>query len=64
MFSSNKIKLEPTLYKTAAQHAKQLGYPSLDDFVSHLLARELKPPPPNNTRDSVLQKMKGLGYLQ
>jgi hypothetical protein len=64
MFFANKIKVDPTLHKSASRRATELGYPSLDDFVAHLLERELKSAADQTTRDRVLQKMKGLGYLQ
>jgi len=42
MFNKNKIKLDPQLHDTAARRAADLGYSTLDDFVAHLLERELK----------------------
>jgi len=64
MFNKNKIKLDPQLHDTAARRAADLGYSTLDDFVAHLLERELKAAAEQATKEKVLQKMKGLGYLQ
>ncbi len=63
MFSKSKIRLDPDLHRRAAAKAKELGYSSLDEFIAHLLERELKQTAEQAAKEKVLQKMKGLGYL-
>ena len=63
MFGKRKIKLEPDLYDRVALRAKELGYSTPDELVAHLLERELKVTAEEATKQKVLQKMKGLGYL-
>ncbi len=64
MFSSGKIKLDPDLYARAAKRAAELKYASVHEFVAHLLERELSARSEEATKEKVMQKMKGLGYLQ
>jgi len=64
MFCRNKIVIDPNLHERAAKRAVDLGYASLAEFVEHLLERELSAVTEAQTKEKVLQKMKGLGYLQ
>jgi len=74
MFFNKKVGIEPALYERAEQFARELGYASLEEFVAHLLERELSADArgrPRNagevdadSRDKVLAKMRGLGYLK
>lgn len=56
-----KLRLDPELHRRAAEHAKQLGYSSLEEFVTHLLEKELTPLPESD--QAVADRLKGLGYL-
>jgi hypothetical protein len=65
MFSNKrKIAIDPQLHDRAAQRAADLGYGSLAEFVEHVLEKELGAVDDPQSRDRILQKMKGLGYLQ
>jgi hypothetical protein len=73
MFFNKKVGIEPALFERAEQLARDRGYASLEDFVAHLLERELAADPHGgsrdggenaDSRDKVLAKMRGLGYLK
>lgn len=64
MFWRHRVPLEPALYARACERARQLGLPSVAAYVADLLERDLKLSDEQRLRDAVLEKMKGLGYLQ
>jgi hypothetical protein len=64
MFSRKKISIESTLHDGAAERARELGYATVAEFVEHLLDRELSSVREAESKERVLAKMKGLGYLQ
>ena len=57
-----KISLDPELHKRAKEKAQQLGYSSLEEYVAHLLERELGELTPQEDQ-AVEERLKGLGYL-
>lgn len=61
MFSP-KIRVDPELHKKAEKHALALGYSGLDEFVTHLLEREMAPLSEED-RAKLDERLKGLGYL-
>ncbi|MBN1481027.1 hypothetical protein EH223_01030 [candidate division KSB1 bacterium] len=59
-----KVKLHPELYKKAIAYAEQAGYPSLDDFIAHLVEKECARIEEHNaSAEQVEKKLRGLGYL-
>jgi hypothetical protein len=64
MFGKPSIKMDSDLYERAARVAAQLGHPSVERYVAVVMERELKAHADEETKQKVLQKMKGLGYLQ
>ncbi len=64
MFGSNKIRLDPQLYKRAVERAKALGLPSAEAYVASLLEKDLKAADEEALREKVMRKMKGLGYME
>ncbi|MGE5612537.1 MAG: hypothetical protein ACM359_25035 [Bacillota bacterium] len=64
MFGKGRIRVDAQLWRRATQHAQELGYASLNDFVAHLLEKHLQQTQEQAAKQRVLEKMKGLGYLQ
>lgn len=52
------------LYDRARAQAQKSGYSSVDEFVCHVLERELARTQESDVRDDVEHKLKGLGYLK
>ncbi len=65
MFGGPKIKLEKDLYERLKKVAEVAGYSSLDEFVNHILERELKEMDPGGDQDpeAMREKLRGLGYI-
>lgn len=60
---AKKIKLENELYEKTARISEELGYSSIDEFVSHVLEREVNPPGMEDNDEDVVNRLKGLGYI-
>ncbi len=60
-----KIKIDDALYEKVKNLAEKAGYASADEFVGHMLEREINyhdDAQPVNDED-VLQRLRGLGYI-
>lgn len=69
MFGSCKVKIEGELFEKVKQCSEICGYDSVDQFVIHMLEKEIKkvlPPDENGapSRDVVKKRLQGLGYIE
>jgi len=65
MFLRPKVTLDEGLYRQAKSKSIELGYTSLDEYVTHLLERELKKHDgPNEADEMILDRLRGLGYIE
>lgn len=58
-----KIKIDKELYEKIKQVAEDAGYSSVEEFVAHVLEREVNPPGADDRDEDVLNRLKGLGYI-
>ena len=68
MFGSHKVKIEGELLDKIKQCVQAGGYESIDDFVLHVLEKEidriLRPEDDDAvSREIVKKRLQGLGYL-
>jgi len=63
MFNSNSIKLNPELWERVKQVSAAAGYSSPQEFVEHVLDRELKKLEDSTSDAEIVKKLQGLGYL-
>ena len=61
---SKSVKLNSDLWRRLAEHAQKEGYSSVDEFVQHVLEKELEKQEQAQDRDEVERRLKGLGYLE
>jgi len=61
-----KIRLDKDLLERCKQHAKETGYGSVEEFVTHLLEKELrnKEKKSGEAEKEIAKKLKGLGYIE
>lgn len=69
MFGSHKIKIEGELLDKAKQCADAAGYESIDEFVIHMLEKEVKKiltPEEGRapSKDLIKKRLQGLGYIE
>ncbi len=61
---SKKIKLDKDLYEKAARFAEAAGYAAVDEFVTHMLEKELsKIEDGADSVEEVEKRLRGLGYI-
>jgi metal-responsive CopG/Arc/MetJ family transcriptional regulator len=61
----DKIKLDKDLLERCREHAKQSGYSSVEEFITHILEKEVKKSEVKSKEetDEVAKKLRGLGYI-
>lgn len=59
-----KIKIESDLYDRIKKMSEQAGYASPDEFIVHVLEKELSMLESVDTDEQVTERLKGLGYLE
>jgi hypothetical protein len=60
---NGKIKLKPELSQRVERCAKAGGYSSPEEFVEHVLERELAKLADAQSDEDIVKKLKGLGYI-
>lgn len=58
-----KIKVEASLYDRIKRVSDQAGYASADDFIVHVLEKELSLLEAAESDEEVTERLRGLGYL-
>jgi hypothetical protein len=68
MFGSHKVKIEGELLDKIKQCTNACGYSSVDEFVQHVLEKEVNkvlPPGEDGTtsKEIIRKRLQGLGYI-
>jgi len=58
------IKLDKELMARVAKYSQAAGYSSPQEFVQHVLERELAKLEEAGSNEEIVKKLKGLGYLE
>ncbi|MFT4647055.1 MAG: metal-responsive CopG/Arc/MetJ family transcriptional regulator [Planctomycetota bacterium] len=61
--SNNKVKLDKDLLDRIEKIAEVAGYASRDEFIQHVLEREVAQFEDAGSDDDITAKLKGLGYI-
>ncbi len=64
MSSKTTVKLNKSLCERARRVAEKAGYSSLEEFIEHALERDLARLEEAGSKEDLIQKLKGLGYLE
>jgi metal-responsive CopG/Arc/MetJ family transcriptional regulator len=59
----NKIKLDKDLIERVKRVSEVAGYASHEEFIAHIIERELANFEGAETDEDITQKLKGLGYI-
>jgi hypothetical protein len=62
MFGSS-IKLDKNLLAKARRYADLAGYSSVEEFITHVLEKEIAHLETAGTDDEIRKRLKGLGYI-
>ena len=60
---SKSIKLNSDLWRRVAEHAEKAGYSSPEEFIQHLIEKELARDAERVGNEEVERRLKGLGYI-
>ncbi len=64
MFDRNKIKIDKDLLEKVKKYAALAGYSSTEEFVQHVLEREIgKLEEGGADEEEIKKRMQGLGYI-
>lgn len=63
MFGGTRIKLDTALMARARRYAELAGYSSVEEFVTHVLEKEMKHLDDARSEDEIKKRLKGLGYI-
>jgi hypothetical protein len=63
MFGKKGIQLDPALMEKVRAAAAKAGYATPDEFVAHVLERELSRTDDASNDADVKKKLEGLGYI-
>jgi metal-responsive CopG/Arc/MetJ family transcriptional regulator len=61
--ATEKIKLDKVLLDKVRKFAALSGYSSVEEFITHLLEKELARIEDSDSEDEIRKKLKGLGYI-
>jgi hypothetical protein len=59
----SRIKLDKGLLARVKRYADLAGYSSVDEFVTHIIEKELGQLEGADSEDDIKKKLKGLGYI-
>lgn len=60
---TKKLKIDRALYTQAETWAQKAGYASIEEFVAHLLEREMAHLSKEEEPEVLKERLRGLGYL-
>ncbi len=58
------VKLSREMWQKVERHAKVAGYSSPQEFIEHILERELAKLEEAESKEEIVKKLKGLGYIE
>ncbi len=59
-----KIKLEKDLYERVRKIAEAAGYSTPDEFIVHMIEKELSALESTDGDEDVTDRLRGLGYIE
>ena len=60
----SKIKIDANLYERVKKIAEKAGYASADEFVIHVIEKELSVLESADSDADVTERLRGLGYIE
>lgn len=61
--SKEKIKIDKSLLDKVRKYADLSGYSSVEEFIIHLLEKEVAKLDEADSEEEIKKKLKGLGYI-
>ena len=64
MKNKTTVKLNSPLCDRAKEIVQKAGYSSLEEFIEHAMERDLARLETSESKEELVRKLKGLGYLK
>jgi predicted DNA-binding protein len=64
MGATTTVKLSKALCERAKLLVKKAGYTSLEEFIEHAMEKDLAQLEETGSKEDLVKKLKGLGYLK
>jgi Arc/MetJ-type ribon-helix-helix transcriptional regulator len=64
MASKTTVKLSKPLCERARVIVEKVGYSSLEEFIEHAMERDLARLEDSESKEELIKKLQGLGYLK
>ncbi len=64
MKAKTAVKLNSSLCERAKALVEKAGYSSLEEFIEHAMERDLARLETSESKEELMRKLKGLGYLK
>jgi Arc/MetJ-type ribon-helix-helix transcriptional regulator len=64
MSSKSTVKLNKSLCDRASMLVSKAGYSSLEEFIEHAIEKDLARLEEADSKEDLIKKLKGLGYLE
>ena len=61
---AEKIKIDSDLYERVKKVAGLAGYPGPDEFIVHVIEKELSVLESADSDEEVTERLRGLGYIE
>jgi len=61
--SKEKIKIDKSLLDKVRKYAELSGYSSVEEFIAHVLEKEMGKIEEPDSEEEIKKKLKGLGYI-
>ena len=59
-----KVKIDGKLFERVKVAAEAAGYSSVEEFITHIIEKELAKNESKDADEKVADKLRGLGYIQ
>lgn len=63
MFGRNRITIDKTLLVKVKRYAELSGYSSTEEFITHVLEKQIAHLDEAASEEEIKKRLKGLGYL-
>ncbi|MBI5189474.1 MAG: hypothetical protein HZA22_02185 [Nitrospirae bacterium] len=60
---STKIKLDSDLVDRAQRFSEEAGYSTVEEFISHIVEKELAKIEDSDSEEDIKERLRGLGYI-
>jgi metal-responsive CopG/Arc/MetJ family transcriptional regulator len=61
--SKEKVKIDKSLLDKVRKYAEISGYSSVEEFITHVLEKEMGKIEEADSEEEIKKKLKGLGYI-